>query len=173
MTNKMRVARMSNWRDTGWYEDPKTGERISALKLPHHDLPNMDMFTADDVQRLIHKSYIFDSREKSSMNLSRMAEVFTTPIDRAYPPLPLAEYLLSSGAHPVATKSTILSADFSHHYFALWEFPNGRRVSVVSGMMFHCDDEHPYEVWAQAEDEPRGYQTDEDLMLLLIKEKSK
>lgn len=55
--------------------------------------------------------------------------------------------------------------------------PDGTLVhlSVISGMMFYCTVDKPYEILCSLDEDetgtndPRGYQTDEDLMLLIAK----
>jgi hypothetical protein len=73
---------------------------------------------------------------------AHMQNVFS-PIDRDKPNLPFSEFIVDAGEH----------------------------VSVISGNMFYCRPDAPYEVRVigMNDDEPRGYQTDEDLMILLAK----
>jgi hypothetical protein len=103
-----------------------------------------------------------------------MAEAFIIPPDRSTPRLPLSEYIEASGYHRIAESAGAYedsTLDMRNHYYARWVFPNGREVTAISGQLFHCDPEHPYEVWLRSTDsEPRGWQTDEDLMKLLIQE---
>jgi hypothetical protein len=106
---------------------------------------------------------------------AKMAEAFIIPPDRATPRLPLAEYIEVSGYHKMAEIAGSAyeksSLDMRNHYYARWVFPNGREVTAISGQLFHCDPERPYEVWLRSTDsEPMGWQTDEDLMKLLIQE---
>lgn len=108
---------------------------------------------------------------------SHMEEAFIIPPDRAHPRLPLAQYVTVTGLHKLSRDNMIFDEDarYIHHYHAKWEFPNGRSVSVISGQLFNCSPDKPYEVWVMGkkddrEPEPRPYQTDEDLMKILIQE---
>lgn len=63
----------------------------------------------------------------------------------------------------------------------VYTFPNGYGASVVMGEIFHCDDEHPYEVGPLHKgkldytalggdtNDVLGFQTDADLMIVLAK----
>lgn len=124
------------------------------------------------------------SKSSYTQSFSHMAEAFLTPPDRAYPRLPLAEYIVESGLHRLSTDTWIQVKGgqeedrYCHHYHARWEFPNGRVVSAISGHMFNCSPDAPYEVWllgkdGKAEADPRGYVDDAELMLLLIQEMEK
>jgi hypothetical protein len=94
--------------------------------------------------------------------MSHMEAVFL-PIDRDRPSLPYDEFITEWGKHPVGNVK-----EMGGHYFARYEFPNGTSVSVVCGQLFYSRIEAPYEVRIDV-DEPHGYQTDEDLMILLAK----
>ena len=102
-------------------------------------------------------------KPRSSDKFAHMEEAFIIPPDRAYPRLPLAQYVTECGKHRVSKDSM---DRFKNHYFARYKFPNGREVSVISGWMFYCSSEAPYEVRI-GDDEPMGYVTDERLMFLL------
>jgi hypothetical protein len=119
-----------------------------------------------------YRTYTYDPTQKSAF--AKMAEAFIIPPDRSTPRLPLAEYIETSGLHGMAKNAGAYeksSLDMHNHYYAKWVFPNGREVTAISGQLFHCDPERPYEVWLRSvESEPRGWQTDEDLMKLLIQE---
>ena len=108
---------------------------------------------------------------------AKMAEAFIIPPDRATPRLPLSEFIETSGYHKIAgnakmyEKSTL---DMQNNYHAKWVFPNGKSVTAISGPLFRCHPDAPYEVWLQdSEEEPRGFQTDEDLLKLLVQEQMK
>ena len=94
-------------------------------------------------------------------DMSHMVAVFV-PIDRDKPCLPYDEFIVDSGHHPRLQ-------EHGYHFYAKYVFPNGKKVSVVCGQMFYSRIDAPYEVRIDGEDEPRGYQTDEDLMILLAK----
>lgn len=122
------------------------------------------------------------SKSSYTQPFSHMAEAFLIPPDRAYPRLPLAEYIVESGPHLLfKDKHNLREKDpnpYEHHYQAKWKFPNGRKVSAISGHMFNCSPDAPYEVWllgkkGEAEADPRGYVDDAELMLLLIQEMMK
>ena len=100
--------------------------------------------------------------------------------------LPYAEYLTESGYHDlsrdVITKSPNESAmrqmmdKYGEHFMAIYQIPrpNGvvTKVSVISGMMFYSRKDAPYEVMVydgREDNDPYGYQTDEDLLLLIAK----
>lgn len=110
------------------------------------------------------KQHPYPSTDRVSERFAVMEEVFVIPPDRAHPRLPLAEYVTECGKHRVGDTDT-----YKHHYFARYVFPNGREVSVISGWMFYCSPEAPYEVRI-GDDEPMGYVNDERLMFLLIQE---
>jgi hypothetical protein len=97
-------------------------------------------------------------------DMTHMEAVFL-PIDRDRPALPYDEFIVNSGRHPNGTFEKKLGG----HYYAKYEFPNGRKVSVVCGQLFYSRIDAPYEVMFEDEDEPHGYQTDEELMILLAK----
>lgn len=96
-------------------------------------------------------------------DMSHMESVFM-PIDRDKPALPYDEFIVAGGRHP-----TVFSESRGGHFFAKYEFPNGRKVSVVCGLMFYSRIDAPYEVLIDDENDPHGYQTDEELMILLAK----
>jgi hypothetical protein len=87
--------------------------------------------------------------------------------------LPYAEYLTECGEHPM--KAGYLKdgdAPFPKHYSAKYFFPDsGIEVSVIHGVLFHCGYDEPYEIMVTQgkHKRPFGYQTDEDLFILLTK----
>jgi hypothetical protein len=97
-------------------------------------------------------------------DMSHMVSVFV-PIDRDKPALPYDEFITEGGFHP---SSLAEDPEYGRHFFARYEFPNGRKVSVICGALFCSRIDAPYEVRVDGE-EPHGYQTDEDLMILLAK----
>lgn len=94
-------------------------------------------------------------------DMTHMEAVFL-PIDRDKPSLPYDEFIVEGGHHPSLQER-------GDHFYAKYEFPNGKKVSVVCGSMFYSRIDAPYEVMFDDEDDPHGYQTDEDLMILLAK----
>lgn len=92
--------------------------------------------------------------------MSHMAEVFNTPL------LPYKEFLVTYGKHGAALMEA--SGKLGQHYHARYEFPCGTEVSVISGSLFYCSPDAPYE-YRIGEDEPVGHQTDEELYVLLTK----
>lgn len=91
-------------------------------------------------------------------------EAVFLPIDRDKPALPYDEFIVEGGLHPIGDVKGMGSG----HFYARYEFPNGTNVSVICGSMFYSRIDAPYEVRVDGE-EPHGYQTDEDLMILLAK----
>ena len=92
-------------------------------------------------------------------DMSHMAEIFLTPL------LPYREFLVTHGEHQA---QLMQGGKLGKHYHARYEFPCGTEVSVISGPLFYCNRDTPYE-YRVGEDEPQGYQTDEELYLLLTK----
>lgn len=95
-------------------------------------------------------------------DMGHMAAVFT-PIDRDKPALPYDEFIVFGGRHPT------LGHEKGGHFHARYKFPNGTEVSVVCGAMFYSTIDAPYEVMIVGENDVHGYQTDEQLMILLAK----
>lgn len=93
-------------------------------------------------------------------DMSHMAEIFTTPL------LPYKEFLVTHGKHGAVLMEA--SGKLGNHYHARYEFPCGTEVSVISGPLFYCSPDAPYE-YRIGGDEPVGHQTDEELYLLLTK----
>ena len=89
--------------------------------------------------------------------------------------LPYAEYLTECGLHSM--KAGYLKegdAPFPKHYSAKYFFPDSEiEVSVIHGVLFHCGYGEPYEIMVtqgeRKQQGPLGYQTDEDLFILLTK----
>ena len=98
-------------------------------------------------------------------DMSHMEAVFV-PIDRERPALPYDEFIVEGGKHPAVNG---IEGNVGGHFYAKYKFPNGKGVSVVCGQMFYSRIDAPYEVMSDDEDEPHGYQTDEELMILLAK----
>ena len=96
-------------------------------------------------------------------DMSHMEAVFV-PIDRERPSLPYDEFIVEGGRHPIGDVK-----GRGGHYYAHYKFPNGVEVSVVCGQLFYSRIDAPYEVRVGYEQEPEGYLTDEDLMILLAK----
>ena len=89
------------------------------------------------------------------------------PIDSDRPDLPFSEFITDFGLHRVAK-----SGEFANHFFAQYSIPrNGGTigVSIVSGSMFDCTPDAPYEVMVNGEGYARTHITDEQLMILLAK----
>jgi len=98
-------------------------------------------------------------------DMTHMEAVFL-PIDRDRPALPYDEFITEGGRHPIGGD---IESKIGGHYYAKYVFPNGTEVSVVCGQLFYSTIDAPYEVMFEDEDEPHGYQTDEELMILLAK----
>jgi len=102
----------------------------------------------------------------SNEEFAHMRNVFM-PIDRDKPNLPFSEFITESGLHDIA-KST----KHSNSFFAKYSIPRNSGVvdvSVISGNMFYCKLTAPYEVMVDSDNDPQGYMTDEQLMILLAK----
>ena len=94
-------------------------------------------------------------------------EAVFMPTDRDKPNLPFSEYITEHGQHQIVRGSM----GYDHHYFAKYSIPRKdgmMEVSVISGSMFYCTPDAPYEVAVNG-DEPHARLTDEDLMILLAK----
>ena len=119
-------------------------------------------------------------------DMTHMADVF---LNRQ---LPYAEYLTESGLHPITKNENKAIAEgrddsgalakmrrkYGDHFIARYSVPrpNGKftELSVISGMMFYSRRDAPYEIMMyengkKRDNEPIGYQTDEDLMILIAK----
>ena len=99
-------------------------------------------------------------------DMTHMEAVFL-PIDRDRPSLPYDEFIAEWGRHPTNV-GAFFEERVGGHYYAKYEFPNGTNVSVICGKLFYSRINAPYEVRID-EGEPHGFQTDEDLMILLAK----
>lgn len=101
---------------------------------------------------------------------AHMEEVFA-PKGKGKPTLPLSEFITDHGTHPIVYTAVLGAHSSEHHYRARYSIPlRGEivRVSVISGAMFQCTPDAPYEVMVNGA-EPRGYMDDEELMLLLAR----
>ena len=108
-------------------------------------------------------------------DMSHMADVFLNG------QLPYAEYLTESDYHPISKGGGKALADMRDKYGSSFMAkysvprPDGRvtHLSVISGMMFYSRRDAPYEIMVyengKRDNEPIGYQTDEDLMILIAK----
>lgn len=105
------------------------------------------------------------SRDKM---FAHMEAVFM-PIDRDKPNLPFSEYITEHGHHNIVRGSE----NYKHHYVARYSIPReggSIEVSVISGSMFYCRPDAPYEVMVgEQSDYVHEYMTDEELMILLAK----
>lgn len=99
---------------------------------------------------------------------AHMQAVFM-PTDRDKPNLPFSEYITEHGHHRIVRGHS----GFKNHYAARYNIPRedgSIELSVISGAMFYCRPDAPYEVMlANRSDDVRGYMTDEDLMILLAR----
>lgn len=96
-----------------------------------------------------------------------MRNVFM-PVDGGNPNLPFSEFITDSGLHKIADGIE----KYSNNFFAQYSIPRDGGtigVSVISGNMFYCQPDAPYEVMINGAGDPRGYVTDEQLMILLAK----
>lgn len=84
--------------------------------------------------------------------------------------MPFEEFIVDDGMHPRLDGTR-----------TRYEFPNGYGASVISGNLFHTDDEHPYEIGLLNKgkldynalggdmEDVLNYQTEADLMIVLAK----
>ena len=123
-------------------------------------------------------------------DMSHMREVFM-PDDQGNekPRLPFNRYIVEWGFHPMS-KEVMAKGDnngalskmrrkYGDSFMCKYKVPrpDGTLVhlSVISGMMFYSRKDAPYEILCSLDEDetgtndPRAYQTDEDLMLLLAK----
>lgn len=104
---------------------------------------------------------------------AEMEHVFKPPADRDKPLLPFSEHIAAFGAHHLYKRSFNPVGEFNHSYFAAYIFPNGHKVSVITGPQFYCSETHPYELYWQTQpagsagDGIYGHLNDEQLMLKL------
>lgn len=91
--------------------------------------------------------------------IGNMDEIYLTPL------LPYKEFLVTHGRHGA---EMMKGGKLGNHYHARYKFPCGTEVSVISGPLFYCDRDRPYE-YRVNEEEPVGHQTDEELYILLTK----
>lgn len=121
-------------------------------------------------------------------DMSHMKDIF---LNRQ---LPFAEYLVECGYHTMTKefmerelvlddaegKSALrdMMSKYGLHFLARYKIPCSGgavfQVTVISGKMFYSQADKPYEVVGPMvddddSDKPRGYQTDEDLMIYLAK----
>ena len=79
---------------------------------------------------------------------AHMEEVFA-PKGKGKPTLPFSEFITDHGTHPMVYTAIPGKHSSEHHYRARYSIPlRGEivRVSVVSGALFHCAPDAPYEV---------------------------
>ena len=83
------------------------------------------------------------------------------------------EFVVKDAPHHIANSSVL--DDYKDAWHTIFEFPNGCRVSVVSGSNFYTDETHPYEAYLTDGDktdwdgDPWGYLDEFDLIGLLRK----
>lgn len=92
-------------------------------------------------------------------DMTHIAEIFITPL------LPYSEFLVTHGKNHAALME---SGKLGDHFHAIYKLPCGAEVSVISGPLFCCSPDAPYE-YRINEDEPVGHVTDEELFILLTK----
>lgn len=57
----------------------------------------------------------------------------------------LRKHVLEDRPHHIA-RDGIYSEEYADAWHTIYQFPNGYRVSVVSGKIFYTDEDHPYEL---------------------------
>ena len=91
------------------------------------------------------------------------------------PGLPFSEFITDSGLHRIAERKDRHPKGvtaYPNSFFAQYTIPRDGGtigVSVISGAMFYCSPDAPYEVMVNGAGDPTGYMTDEQLMILLAK----
>lgn len=120
-------------------------------------------------------------------DMSFMREVFIPDAElNQKPRLPFNEYIVDWGLHPMSievrenSKNASALSEMRRKYGDSFQCryniprPDGTftELSVISGMMFYCRKDAPYEVMVyggKSDGDPLPYQTDEDLFILLAK----
>ena len=126
-------------------------------------------------KRISAKTKDWDNYMSKEDNMDFMREVFMPDKwGNLKPLLPFAKYITKWGEHPVMEQMG--SADRARHGSSFRAEDNVPRpdgtltgISVVCGSYFYSRKDAPYEILVIGDDEPLGYQTDEDLMLLIAK----
>ena len=123
-------------------------------------------------------------------DMSHMREIFMPDTQgNERPRLPFNRYIVEWGFHPMS-KEVMAKGDnngamakmrkkYGDSFMCKYKVPRPDgtvvHLSVISGMMFYSRTDAPYEILCSLDEEetgtsdPRPYQTDEDLMLLLAK----
>jgi hypothetical protein len=119
-------------------------------------------------------------------DMSFMREVFMPDTQgNEKPRLPFNKYIVEWGYHHMCKELENVDHDpngalakmrdkYGNSFACKYRIPrpDGTKteVSVICGMMFYCRKDAPYEVMVyDGDNDPYGYQTDEDLMLLIAK----
>lgn len=119
-------------------------------------------------------------------DMSFMREVFMPDAHgNEKPRLPFSKYIYEWGLHPMSRDlskpdpSGALSKmrrKYGDSFACKYRIPRPDgtvvELSVISGMMFYCRKDAPYEVMVyddREDNDPLPYQTDEDLMILIAK----
>jgi hypothetical protein len=130
-------------------------------------------------KRISAKTKDWDNYMSKEDDMEFMREVFMPDVQGdERPKLPFSKYIYDWGEHPLMEQMD--SADRARHgssFFARYTIPRPdgtlTGISVVCGSYFYSRKDAPYEVLLIADDgndnEPLGYQTDEDLMMFIAK----
>ena len=120
-------------------------------------------------------------------DMSFMREVFMPDAHgNEKPRLPFNKYIYEWGFHPMSPEVMAegdnsgalakMRKKYGDSFMCKYKVPRPdgtvTELSVICGMMFYCRTDAPYEVMVydnREDHEPFGYQTDEDLMLLIAK----
>ena len=158
-----------------------------AMSKPNPDLPHpLTVEVARRMERALNNGDLARKYNMHEDNMSFMKEVFM-PDDQGNekPRMPYAQYITEWGYHPMCQEikeggaAAKMLEKYGLSFRAVYQIPrpNGKvtSLSVISGMMFYSRKEEPYEILCSADEDeeglndPRPYQTDEDLMLLIAK----
>lgn len=130
-------------------------------------------------KRISAKSKDWDNYMSREDDMEFMREVFMPDKDGNLKPLlPFAQYIYEWGEHPVMREMDSAYKDkYGSSFFARYNVPRPdgslTGISVVCGSYFYSRRDAPYEVLVNVpdgnDDEPFGYQTDEDLMMLVAR----
>lgn len=154
---------------------------------PNAELPNpYQQEVANRMMRLHDHQDLARKYNMHEDDMSFMKEIFM-PDDQGNekPRLPYNQYITEWGYHPMCQEiktggaAAKMLEKYGLSFRAVYKIPrpDGKvtSLSVISGMMFYSRKDEPYEILCSADEDeeglndPRPYQTDEDLMLLIAK----
>lgn len=68
----------------------------------------------------------------------------------------LKKYVVEDRPHHIAKESKTYSSEYADSWHTIYQFPNGYKVSVVSGKIFYTDEAHPYELMITNSNDPNN-----------------